>query len=251
VFDLNGHVAVMTGGNAGLGLAMARGLVKAGASVAIWARNEARNAEAVAELTTLGGTVRAYACDVTDPAAVEAAMVATLADFGRVDSCFANAGGSGERGRFTALSPESWEATFALNFHSVVSTFRTAAKHMAKREGEGRLIATSSIAALLGVPGGGYSASKAAVAGLVRSLAIELAPAGITVTALLPGYIETEMSLDTPQAFRDAVQRRAASGRIGTLEDMEGIAVFLASAQSRLITGQSIALDGGHTIFPM
>ncbi len=179
-------------------------------------------------------------------------MAATLAALGKVDSCFANAGGAGVRGPLLALQPDDWRQTMELNYHSVISTFRVAARHMAERGQGGRLIASSSIAALMGIPGGaGYSSSKAAVTGLVRALAIELAPAGITVNAILPGYIATEMSLDTPQAFRDAVARRAASGQIGTLEDMEGIAVYLASRQSRLMTGQSIVLDGGHTIHPM
>lgn len=253
MFDLSGQVAVVTGGSAGLGLGMARGLAKAGADVAIWARDAARAQAACDELAALGpGKARAFSCDVTDPDAVDAAMAATLEQFGQVDSCFANAGGSGVRGPLLALGPDAWRKTMELNYHSVISTFRAAAGPMAARGTGGRLIATSSIAGLIGIPGGGgYSSSKAAVSGLVRALAIELAPAGITVNALLPGYIETEMSLDTPQAFRDACVRRAASGKLGTLEDMEGIAVFLASAQSRLMTGQSLVLDGGHTIFPM
>ena len=253
MFDLSQHVAIVTGGSTGLGLGMARGLAKAGASVAIWARNVERTEAACQELTALGGgTAQGFACDVTDPASVDAAMTATLAAFGKVDSCFANAGGAGVRGPLLALQPDAWRQTMELNYHSVISTFRVAARHMAECGQGGRLVASSSIAALMGIPGGaGYSSSKAAVTGLVRALAIELAPAGITVNAILPGYIATEMSLDTPQAFRDAVMRRAASGQIGTLEDMEGIAVYLASRQSRLMTGQSIVLDGGHTIHPM
>ena len=253
MFDLSQHVAIVTGGSTGLGLGMARGLAKSGASVAIWARNVERTEAACQELAALGdGTAQGFACDVTDPASVDAAMAATLAAFGKVDSCFANAGGAGVRGPLLALQPDDWRQTMELNYHSVISTFRAASRHMAERGQGGRLIASSSIAALMGIPGGaGYSSSKAAVTGLVRALAIELAPAGITVNAILPGYIATEMSLDTPQAFRDAVARRAASGQIGTLEDMEGIAVYLASRQSRLMTGQSIVLDGGHTIHPM
>ncbi len=189
---------------------------------------------------------------MTDPKAVDRTMTATLDQFGRLDSCFANAGGSGVRGPLLNLPPEAWQQTMDLNFHSVVSTFRVSARQFVTQGSGGRLIVTSSIAALLGIPGGGgYSASKAAVAGLVRALAIELAPAGITTNAILPGYIETEMSLDTPQAFRDAPLRRTASGTIGTAADLEGVAVFLASAESRLMTGQSLVLDGGHSIYPM
>lgn len=104
----------------------------------------------------------------------------------------------------------------------------------------------------MGIPQAtGYSATKAAVAGLVRGLAIEYGRAGIQANAILPGFIETEMSLDTPQYFQDGAKRRAASGEIGRLEDMEGIAVYLASKESRFLTGQCIVLDGGHTIFPL
>jgi NAD(P)-dependent dehydrogenase (short-subunit alcohol dehydrogenase family) len=250
VFDLTGHVALVTGGNTGLGLGMARGLARAGASVAIWGRNPERNAAACAELEQLGVPAAGFVCDVTDPAAITAAMAQTLERFGRLDSCFANAGGSGARGSSLEMSADAWRETMDLNFTSVVCTFQAAAKAMLK-QGRGRLVATSSIAALLGVPGGGYSASKAAVSGLVRSLAVELAPAGITVNAVLPGYIETTMSLNTPQAFRDACLRRTPSGKIGTIDDMMGIAVFLAAAESQLLTGQSIVLDGGQSIFPM
>ncbi|WP_295632491.1 SDR family oxidoreductase [Novosphingobium sp.] len=251
MFDLKGHVALVTGGNMGLGLGMARGLAKAGASIAIWGRNAERNASAAAELRELGADAADFACDVTDAAAVDAAMAATLERFGRLDSCFANAGGSGVRGPFLSLEPHAWRDTMDLNFHSVVNTLRAAGKHMAEAGHGGRLVVTSSVASIIGLPGGGYSSSKAAVNGLVRQLAIELGQAQITVNAILPGYIETEMSLDTPTAFRAAPLRRTPSGKIGTLEDMEAIAVFLASPGSRLMTGQCLVLDGGYTIFPM
>ncbi len=248
-FDLTGHVALVTGGNAGLGLAMARGLAKAGADIAIWGRKADRNAQAVAELEALGAKAAGFVCDVTDEAQIVAAMAATLERFGRVDSCFANAGGSGRLGPSLKLPLDDWRAAMELNITSVIATFQAAGKVMVA-QGKGRLIVTSSVAAVIGLPGGGYSATKAAVSGLIRTLAVELAPKGITANAILPGYIETEMSLNTPQVFRDAVHRRAASGKIGTLEDMEGIAVYLASEQSRFMTGQSLVIDGGHSIYP-
>lgn len=251
LFDLTGHVALVTGGNAGLGLGMARGLAGSGASVAIWGRNAERNAAAVAELRALGAKAEGFACDVTDPAAVDTAMAATVAHFGKIDSCFANAGGSGIRKPFLQLEPEEWAYTQRLNVDSVVATFRAAARQFMAQQSGGKLVVTSSIAALLGVPGGAYSATKAAVSGLVRALAIELAPAGIKANAILPGFIETEMSTQTPQAFQDACLRRSASGKLGTIDDMAGIAVFLASPASDLVTGQAIVIDGGQSIFPM
>ena len=252
MFDLSDHVALITGGNGGLGLAMARGIVKAGGSVAIWGRNADKNAAAVAELTAMGGTTAAFACDVTDRASCETAFAGTLDRFGKIDSCFANAGGSGVRGPFHRLTEQDWATTNALNVDSVITSFQLAITHWLERKSGGKLIVTSSIAGLMGVPqSGGYCMTKAAVQGLIRSLAVEYGRAGIQANAILPGFIETEMSLDTPQYFQDGCKRRAASGEIGQLEDMEGIAVYLASRESRFMTGQCIILDGGHTIFPL
>ncbi|MBV7258662.1 SDR family NAD(P)-dependent oxidoreductase [Erythrobacter crassostreae] len=251
LFDLQGHVALVTGGNTGLGLGMARGLAKAGASVAIWGRNSDRNTAAAKELASLGVEAQGFVCDVTDPAAINAAMEATVDRFGRLDSCFANAGGSGVRKPFVNHTPADWQSTIDLNFNSVTATMQAAAKQFISQGSGGKLIVSSSIAALMGIPGGGYSATKAAVSGLIRSLAIELAPANIQANAILPGFIETDMSVQTPQAFQDACLRRTASGKLGNLEDMEGIAVFLASQQSNLVTGHSLVIDGGQSIFPM
>lgn len=251
LFDLEGHVALITGGNGGIGLAMAKGLVRCGARVAIWGRDEAKNAGAVAELNALGGTARAYVADVRDPAASQAAFAQTIADFGTISSCFANAGGSGARGPFVALDEGDWDSTIALNLTSVARIFRLAARHWTARGEPGKLIATSSIAAILGLPQAApYCTTKAALTGLIQSLAIELGGAGIQVNAILPGFVETEMSRNTPQAFQDACRRRAASGKIGTLGDLQGIAVYLASDTSNFMTGQSLILDGGHSIFP-
>jgi NAD(P)-dependent dehydrogenase (short-subunit alcohol dehydrogenase family) len=252
IFDLSGHVALITGGNGGLGLSMARGLVKAGASIALWGRNAEKNTAAVAELEAMGGTAAAFACDVTDPAACAAAFASTIEHFGKIDSCFANAGGSGARGPFHKLTTQDWTQSTDLNVSSVIDTFKLSIAHWLERKAPGKLIVTSSIAGLMGIPmAAPYAATKAAVQGLVRGLAIEYGRAGIQANAVLPGFIETEMSLDTPQYFQDGAKRRAASGEIGRLEDMEGIAVFLASKESRFMTGQSLILDGGHTIFPL
>ena len=251
MFDLSDHVALVTGGNGGLGLAMARGLVKAGASVAIWGRNERKNADALDALRLLGGDVEAFFCEVTDAEQIEHAFAATLRRFDKVDSCFANAGGSGPTGMLHLLPEEQWSGVLDLNLNSVVHTYQAEIPHLLERKAGGKLIATSSVAAYLGMPmHAGYSTTKAALLGLTRSLAIELGRANIQVNAILPGYIATEMSLDTSQAFQDAAKRRSAAGEVGRLEDMEGIAVYLASAESRFLTGQGIVIDGGQSIFP-
>lgn len=252
LFDLTGKVAIVTGGNSGLGLAYARGLVKSGCKVAIWARNEQKNTNALAELRAISGDVEAFACDVTDEKQCIEAFEATLARFGKVDCCFANAGGSGKQGLLHKTSLDDWKATLDLNLNSVVNTYKPVIAHLIDRKAGGKLVVTSSIAALMGMGyAAGYATTKAAVIGLTRALAIELGRNNIQVNAILPGYIETEMSVQTPQAFKDSVMKRSASGKMGTLEQMEGIAVFLASKHSDFMTGQGITLDGGHSIHPM
>jgi len=251
MFDLNGHVALITGGNGGIGLGFARGLVKSGASVAIWARNKDKNESAVTELQSLGGQVQAFICDVTDESQVNDAFAATVEHFGKVDSCFANAGGAGARGFLHETDNPTWNSTIDLNVNSVVNTFRPVITHLLKRKAPGKLVVTSSIAALMGMPtAAGYATTKAAVVGLVRSLAVELGQGGITANALLPGYVESDLTATTSQAFKDSAMRRACLGRVGRVEDMEGVAVFMASRHSDFMTGHALVMDGGHTIHP-
>lgn len=252
MFDLTDHVSIVTGGNGGLGLAYCRGLVKAGAKVAIWGRNAQKNAAAVEEIRAMGGEAEAYVCDVTDEASVSDAFSKTLDRFEKIDSCFANAGGGGFRGPSHKVGRQAWLDTIDLNLMSVVQTWAPVSEYMLKHKVPGRLVVTSSIAALMGTGGAaGYSTTKAAVIGLVQALSMELGHAGIRVNAIMPGFIETEMSLSTSQEFQEAVRRRSAIGRIGELEDMEGIAVFLASRESDFMTGQGVVLDGGTTVFPL
>jgi NAD(P)-dependent dehydrogenase (short-subunit alcohol dehydrogenase family) len=252
LFSLEGKVAIVTGGNGGVGLAFAKGLVKAGAQVAIWGRNPEKNEEAIRQLQALGGDVAAFLCDVIDETQTIKAFEETVAHFGKVDICFANAGGSGKQGMLHKTSRADWDAVVNLNLNSVVNTYKPVIAHLIARKASGKLIVTSSAAAVMGTGyAAGYATTKAAVLGLTRALAIELGRNDIQVNAILPGFIETEMSLKTPSAFQEAAKRRSATGRIGTLEQMEGVAVFLASQHSDFMTGQSLILDGGHSIHPM
>jgi NAD(P)-dependent dehydrogenase (short-subunit alcohol dehydrogenase family) len=252
MFDLKGKVAVITGGNGGLGLAYAKGLVQVGCKVAIWGRNIEKNKIALKILREMGGDVATFVADLTNEEAVNQAFEATIQHFDKVDICFANAGGGGAQGLFHKTSLKDWADTIDLNLTSVVNTFKPVIAHLVARKDGGKLIVTSSVAALLGMGyASGYATTKAAVTGLVRALAVELGRNNIQVNAILPGYIETEMSANTPQAFKDSVMRRVANGKLGTLENMEGIAVFLASKHSDFMTGQCIVMDGGHTISPM
>jgi len=252
LFDLTGQVALVTGGNGGIGLAFAKGLVKSGATVVIWGRNEQKNADALGQLRNLGGTATAFVCDVTDEQQVLKTFAETVAEVGKVDNCFANAGGSGGFGMFHDMTTAEWNAVLNLNLNSVVNTYKPMIAHLLERKAPGKLIVTSSEAAVLGTGyAAGYGTTKAAVLGLTRALAIELGRNNIQVNAVLPGFIETDMSGNTTAAFQEAARRRSASGLIGRLEQMEGVAVFLASKHSDFMTGQGIVLDGGHSIHPM
>ena len=251
MFDLRGHVALVTGGNSGIGLGMARGIAKAGGKLALWGRNAEKNAAAVAELRALGVEAEAFACDVAREAEIVRAMAETLARFGRVDSCFANAG-MGVSKPFVEMSLADWNAVLDVNLTGVFLTFREAVKHMIERGGGGKLVVTSSIGSMHGMPRQpNYAASKAGVIALIRSLAVELGRHDIQANAILPGWIETEMTAPAVRwrKLRETIIGRTPAGRWGTPDDMEAIAVYLAARESRFHTGDVIRLDGGYAIF--
>ncbi|MGL4286491.1 MAG: SDR family NAD(P)-dependent oxidoreductase [Phreatobacter sp.] len=257
LFDLSNRVAVITGGNGGIGLGMAEALAGAGCALSIWGRNAAKNAAAVDRLTRLGARAEAQLCDVADAASVEAAFAATLTRFGRVDGLFANAGVSGANpGPFIDRKAEDWAAVMAANLDGVVHAFQVAARHMTERakagDGFGRLVATSSVASVEGAANNEhYGAAKGAVNSLVRALAVELARQGITVNAILPGWIETDMTAGALQneKFLRNVTPRIPMRRFGQPADFGGIAVYLMSAASAYHTGQTLVIDGGYTIY--
>jgi NAD(P)-dependent dehydrogenase (short-subunit alcohol dehydrogenase family) len=252
-FDLTGKVALVTGGNGGIGLAMAEAVAQAGADIAIWGQNPAKNAAAQARLEATGRRVLVQQVDVGTSAAVDAAFAETLAALGRVDGCFANAGVSG-RGRagFADLSDEAWDSVMKINLDGVFYTFRAAARHMVARGGGGALVATSSLAAIMGAARNEhYGAAKGAVISMCRALAVEYARHGIRANAILPGWVETEMTatLFADPRFSGAVMPRMPMRRWGTPDDFAGIAVYLMSDASRWHTGDSFVIDGGYTLF--
>jgi NAD(P)-dependent dehydrogenase (short-subunit alcohol dehydrogenase family) len=251
LFDLSGRVGLVTGGNSGIGLGYARGLAKAGARVAIWGRDAARNAEAVAELEKLGAEAAGFGCDVASEAEVIAATAATLERFGRIDACFANAG-FGLPAPFLDLQLENWNRVLEVNLTGAFLTFREVARHMVARGGGGKLIATSSIGEICGMPRQeAYAASKAALSSLVRALAVELAKHDIQANAILPGWIETPATEPIKQwkALEEQVLRRTPARRWGRPDDLEGVAIYLASEASRFHTGDVLRVDGGYMIF--
>jgi NAD(P)-dependent dehydrogenase (short-subunit alcohol dehydrogenase family) len=250
IFDLSGHVAVVTGGNRGIGLGLARGLAKANASVAIWARDTAAADRAVAELGQLGGgEVESFPCDVSDEAAVIESLEATVDRFGKVDSAFANAGTSWGVS-FPEMDLGDLRSVLDINVGGVFLLAREVARHLIARHSPGSIVITSSIAAHRGLPTAPhYSASKGAATALARALAVRLARHRIRVNVIAPGWVATEMTddLQGQERFEQALQLRVPMQRWGRVEEFEGAAVFLASEASSFMTGAELVLDGGYS----
>jgi hypothetical protein len=257
IFDLSGRVAVVTGGNGGIGLGIAQALVSAGCNVSIWGRNAEKNKAAVTTMAAGPGKVDTRVCDVTDSVSVSDAMKATLDTFGRLDGCFANAGiGGGGRRAFIDRSEEEWRTMFATNLDGVFHVFQAAARHMTERANNGdrfgRLVATSSLASLFGTARNEhYAATKAAINALVRALAVELARHGVTANAILPGWIKSEMTakIMSDEKFVGNVMPRIPMRRFGEPSDFGGIAVYLMSGASSYHTADCFVIDGGYTAF--
>jgi NAD(P)-dependent dehydrogenase (short-subunit alcohol dehydrogenase family) len=252
LFDLTGHVAVVTGGNSGIGLGMAEGLAIHGADVAIWGTNEAKNEAASEQLGRHGTEVLALQCDVGDEAQVDAAFATTVDTLGKVDSCFANAGVPGNGSAFAKLTSDEWHRVLRVNLDGAFYTMRAAVRHMAERGGGGSIAVTTSGSALMGAPRNEpYASSKGAVIALMKGIAVEHARDGIRANAILPGWIETPMTAPAMdwEKFVDKVLPRVPLRRWGTGDDFAGVAVYLASDASRYHTGDVFVLDGGYAIF--
>jgi hypothetical protein len=256
-FDLTGKVALITGGNGGIGLGMAQALAEAGADIVIWGTNAAKNAAAQAQLEKTGRRVLALVCDVGEEAQVEAAFTETLRVMGRVDGCFANAGVSGGRsGPFLERTRAEWDRVLRVNLTGAFHTFRAAARHMKARaeagDKGGVLVGTASLAAIEGAARNEhYGASKGGMVSMIRALAVELARHGVRANAILPGWIETDMtqrSVNDPR-FAGNVLPRVPMRRWGTGADFGGIAVYLMSSASAFHTGDTLVIDGGYALF--
>ena len=255
-FDLTGKVALITGGNGGIGLGMAQALAEAGADVVIWGTNPDKLAAAQAQLAATGRRIRAEAVDTADEAAIEAAMDAAIGALGRLDFVAANAGRGSRERSFHETSTESWHHVMALNLDGVFWTLRAACRHMAARaevgDPGGSLLAIASTSVIHGAPANqAYAASKGALLPLVNGIAVEYARHGVRANAVLPGWTRSDMTAGLQQwdTFNKKVIGRVPLRRWGEPEDFGGIAVYLASDASRFHTGDAMVIDGGYTVY--
>jgi len=256
LFDLTGKVALVTGGNGGIGLGMAEGLAGAGAKMVIWGQNPDKNKRAGEILEAHGGKVLVQQVDVADEAAVIEGVAEALRTMGRLDFVAANAGVGGGGTAFAETTTEKWRAVTTVNLDAVFWTFREACKHMVERakagDAGGSLVVTSSTSAIHGAPRNqAYASTKGAVIAMIRGIAVEYARHGVRANAILPGWIRSDMTapLQSWDKFNEKAIGRVPMGRWGEPEDFAGIAVYLASDLSRFHTGDSFVIDGGYTIF--
>jgi 2-deoxy-D-gluconate 3-dehydrogenase len=249
MFDLKGKVAIVTGGNGGIGLGMARGLAKAGARVVVAARNKEKSAAAVRELEALGAGALAVGVDVTQEKSVDAMVSETVKQCSGLDILVNNAG-INIRKPVQDLSLEEWRQVLDTNLTSAFLCSRSAYPHM-KRAGAGKIINIGSMLSIFGAAfAPAYGASKGGIVQLTKSLATGWARDNIQVNAVLPGWVDTDLTRQARkeiQGLHERVLAGTPAGRWGGMDDFGGIAVFLASSASDFLTGTAIPLDGGYS----
>ena len=250
--DLSEKVFVITGGNGGIGLGLAEGIAEAGGAVAIWARNEEKNTDAVRTLQDIGGEAKSYICDVSNEEDVIRTLASTVKDFGRVDGLFANAGRGGTGTPFVDTSLEEWRKVMAVNLDGVFLCLREASRQLISQGSGGSLVAVSSTSAIHGAAGNeAYGTAKTAVTGLVRALAVSLARFQIRVNCLLPGWTVTELASPAFENdhFREVTTKRTPARRWADPKEFRQVGAFLADPSQTFHTGQQVCVDGGYTIF--
>lgn len=248
-FDLTGRVVVVTGGNGGIGRAIALGLGTAGAKVAVLGRNEEKNQRVLSELKALGIPSIAVSLDVTNRPGLEPALRKVESELGGIDVLVNNAGNVSLSGGVLNETAEDWDSVIETQLNAVFLLSKLAAKSMMSRK-DGKIINIGSMYSFFGsglIPS--YSAAKGAIVQLTKSMAIELAPHNIQVNAIAPGWIETDMTAPVKSMPLNAeILSRTPAGRWGQPEEVAGTAVFLASRASDFVTGTTIPVDGGYAI---
>lgn len=242
--DFKGQVGVVTGGARGIGKAIAEGLAKSGVNLAIAGRNLDAVNETAAKLTLLGVKAIGIKLDVSKSEEVIKAFEDVYKEFNRIDILINNAGITKD-GLLLRMKDEDWDSVIDTNLKGVFLCSREAIKVMS-RQRYGRIVNITSVAAFMGNPGqANYSASKAGIVGLIKTIAKEYAIRRITVNAVAPGFIETAMTDVLSDRVKEEMKKLIPSGRFGTVEDVANAAIFLASPDSDYITGQVIHVNGG------
>jgi 3-oxoacyl-[acyl-carrier protein] reductase len=242
--DLAGQVAVVTGASQGIGRAIAETLAANGATVVLVARNAGKLADVAAAIQTAGGTAEVFPCDVTQGEAIAAVIEAIVEKLGRLDILVNNAGVTRDT-LLPRMSDEEWDEVLTTNLRAPFLFMRAASRPMMSQR-YGRIINVASVSGLIGNPGqANYSASKAGLVGLTRTVAKELAGRKITVNAVAPGFIASDMTAALGPALSDEVKKRVPARRLGEAWEIAEAVLFLAAPSSSYITAQTIVVDGG------
>ena len=247
MFNLKNKIAVVTGASQGIGKSISEVFSRAGAHVVCIARNRDKLKELVNEICSSGNSASYISCDISDSNSIEKALKSVITDHRQIDILVNNAGITKDSLIFR-MKEQKWNEVMNTNLKGAFYSTKIVLRQMMKKN-YGRIINITSIVGLQGNPGqSNYAASKAGLIGFSQSVAKEVASRGITVNCIAPGWIETQMTNDIPQAAKEDIIRNIPIGKTGTVEDIAYTALFLASKESKYITGQTITVDGGRVI---
>lgn len=248
MFDLTEKVAMVTGGYRGIGRGISDGLAEAGANIVLCARHLDACEQACSEIEKLGVKALAIRCDVSNAQDVENMINATVRKFGKVDILVNNAGITGSAKAVIEMSDDEWDRTQAINLKGIFLCSRAAAKEMIKQNG-GKIINVTSVASFRAIPhSGDYCASKGGALLLTQVMALELIKYNIQVNAICPGFFDTELNPEVKEKAKKELKKRVPIGRIANINEIKGLAIFLASSASDYMVGSAVVIDGGVSL---